>query len=156
MIWSLIKDYGAVYLIEDLSIRQRLRDENLDFVRDSIMSDIPGQIFASTWNLVKLLLVFRVDFWGSELNHTAETYRSYIGGLGGTELTQLLPNIDKCNQRPNERCGALNLSSLRISHYASAFLAFAFSCVAFRRNIEKRVRTASPRACRLARPLGPQ
>ena len=90
------------------------------------MSDIPGQIFTSTRNFVKQLLVFRVDFWGSELSLTAEKYRSYIGWLGGTELTQLLPNIDKCNQRPNEPCGALQLSSLRIPHYASAFLGFAF------------------------------
>jgi hypothetical protein len=126
MIWSLIKDYRAVYLIEDLSIRQRLRDENLAFAHDSTMSDVAGQIFTSTRNFVKLLVVFRVDFWGSELTHTAEKYRSYIGWLGGTELTQLLPNIDKCNQRPDEPCGALHLSSLRIPHYVSSFLAFAF------------------------------
>ena len=126
MIWARLKDNGAVYLIEDLDIRKRLRDENLGFVRDSIMADIPGQIFTSTRNFVKLLLAFRVDAWGSELTHTAETYRSDIGWLGGTELTRLLPNIDKCNQRPNDPCGALHLSSLRIPHYVSAILAFAF------------------------------
>ena len=121
-----IKEYGAVYLIEDLSVRKRLRDENLDFVRDSIMSDIPGQIFASAKNFVKLLLYFRVDGWGSDLTHTAETYRSDVGWYGGVELTRLLPNIHKCDQRPNEPCGDLPLSPLRVPHYASVVLAFAF------------------------------
>jgi hypothetical protein len=126
MIWSLNKDYGGVYLIEDLSIRKRLRDENLGFVRDSIMADIPAQIFTSMRNFVKLLLVFRVDFWGGELTLTAKTYGSYVGWLGGTELTQLLPDRYRCHQRPNEPCGGLHLSSLRIPHYVSAILAFAF------------------------------
>ena len=90
------------------------------------MSDILGQIYASTRNFVKLLISFKVDGWGSELTHTAETYRSDIGWFGGGELTRLLPNIDKCNLRPNEPCGDLNLSSLRIPHYAGAFLASAF------------------------------
>jgi hypothetical protein len=126
MIWARIKDYGAVYLIEDLSIRQRLRDENLGFVRDSIMSDIPGQIYASARHFVRLLISFKVDAWGSELTHTAETFRSDIGWLGGGELTRLLPNIDKCDQRPNEPCGGLHLSSLRIPHYVGVLLAVAF------------------------------
>jgi hypothetical protein len=90
------------------------------------MSDIPRQIFASTHRFVWLLTHFRVDGWGSELTHTAETYRSDVGWFGGRELTLLLPNIDKCNQRPNEPCGALHLAYLRIPHYASVFLAFAF------------------------------
>jgi hypothetical protein len=140
MIWARIKDYGAVYLIEDLSIRKRLRDENLGFVRDSIMADIPGQMFASARNFVKLLRDFRVDAWGSQLTFTAETYRSDVGWLGGTELTRLLPNIDKCNQRPNEPCGALHLSSLRIPHYVSAILAFAFLAWHFFAKSGKRLR----------------
>jgi hypothetical protein len=142
MMFDSIKDNGGVYLVEDLSIRKRLRDENLGFVRDSIVADIRGQIFASTWNFVKLMLAFRVDhYWGhSQLTHTAETWRSEVGWLGGTELTRLLPNIDKCNQRPNEPCGALHLSSLRIPHYVSAILSFAFLAWHFFAKSGKRLR----------------
>jgi hypothetical protein len=141
IIWARNKDYGAVYFIEDLNIRQRLREENLGFVRDAITADILGQIFASTRNFVKLLLAFRVDVtWGSQLSHTVEDFRSDIGWLGGTELTRLLPNIDKCNQRPDEPCGALHLSSLRIPHYVSAILAFAFLAWHFSAKSGKRLR----------------
>ena len=126
MMWARLKQNGGVYFIEDVATRKRLRDESLGFVRDSILSDIPGQIRASAWNLAKLLLAFRVDAYGSEFTHTAETYRSDIGWVGGTELTNLFPNIDECNKRPNEPCGALRLSYLRIPHYLSTLLALVF------------------------------
>jgi hypothetical protein len=121
-----IKEYGAVYLVEDLDVRKRLRDENLSFVRDAIMSDIPGQIYSSARNVARLLLSFKVDGWGSDLTHTAETYRGDVGWYGGAELTRLLPNIGKCELHPDQPCGDLPLSPLRIPHYASVILGTAF------------------------------
>jgi hypothetical protein len=115
--WGLSASEGGVYQIEDLSVREALRREDLKFVRDSVLSALPQQLFASAANVARLLVSFRMDGLLSGFTFRYQEYRDKTNWIGSSVLLQNLPGRAACERQDDQPCGDLALRKLRVVHY---------------------------------------